>query len=283
MMLLRQLVGAGKSRLGVVARLLAPFRLLAGERALYMRMVGRDISARYKGSILGLVWTLLNPLVLLAVFGFVFGMVFEARWGTSGQQNFSLVLFSGLSVFLLASECLNRAPMLVVQNASYVKKVVFPLPLLPPIVVGAALVNFAIAMAILLVAQLIVTANLTITWLLLPVVVAPLLMMLSGLVYLVAALGVFLRDLSQVMGLVTLVIMYMSPVLFSMEAVPEQFRGWLLLNPITIPVNELRAVTLLGSMPDWQVLAGYACVAYMVLMLGYEFFQRCRRGFADVL
>lgn len=261
----------------------APLLLLLRERALYMRMVGRDIDARYRGSMLGLVWTLLNPLVLLAIFGFVFGHVVEARWGGGSQHNFSLVLFSGLSVFLLASECVNRAPLLVVQNASYVKKVVFPLGLLPPIVVGAAVVNFCIAMGILLVAQLFVAGSVSSTWFLLPLVLIPLTMMLTGLVYFVSALGVFLRDLSQVMGLVTLVLMYMSPVLFPIEAVPADLRDWLVLNPITIPVLELRAVTLGGQAPDWARLGLYTLAAYAVLLGGYGFFQRCRRGFADVL
>lgn len=276
-------IGQPASRGAAFAGLLAPFRLLVGERTLYMRMVARDVSARYKGAVLGLLWVLMNPLILLAVFGFVFGIVFEAKWGGRGERNFSLLLFSGLSVFLLASECLNRAPLLVVQHASYVKKVVFPLELLPPIVVGAALINFAIAMVVLLIAQLVMTGGLPVTWFLLPIVLAPLLLMLAGFVYFVAALGVFLRDLLQVMGLVTLVLMYLSPVLFPMEAVPEPYRDLLVLNPITIPVNQLRAVTLLGEMPDWRVFSCYSAAAYFVLLLGYGFFTRCRRGFADVL
>lgn len=267
----------------LLIRPVAPLLLLLRERALFVRMVGRDIDARYRGSMLGLVWTLLNPLVLLAIFGFVFGHVVDARWGGGSEHNFSLVLFSGLSVFLLASECVNRAPLLVVQNASYVKKVVFPLGLLPPIVVGAAVVNFCIAMCILLVAQLFVAGSVSSSWFLLPVVVIPLTMMLSGLVYLVSALGVFLRDLSQVMGLLTLVLMYMSPVLFPLEAVPADLRAWLVLNPITIPVLELRAMTLDGQAPDWTRMGLYTLAAYGVLLGGYGFFQRCRRGFADVL
>lgn len=266
-----------------LARLFPPLSLIIRERTLYARMVGRDIDTRYRGSMLGLVWAILNPLVLLAIFGFVFGYVLQARWGTSSAQNFSLVLFSGLSVFLLASECINRAPMLVVQNSSYVKKVVFPLGLLPPIVVGAALLNFGIAMGVLLLAQLFVGGGIGASWLLLPLVVLPLAAMLVGMVYFLAAFGAFLRDLQQVMGMLTLLMMYMSPVLFPIEAVPEGARTWLALNPITIPVNQLRMVTMEGTAPDWTSLGWYSLAAYVVMMLGYWFFQRCRRGFADVL
>ncbi|MFC0153355.1 ABC transporter permease [Xanthomonas dyei] len=267
----------------MVARALGPIALLVNERALFTRMVSRDISSRYKGSVFGLLWTILNPLVLLAVFGFVFGTVLKAKWGVGTKDNFSLVLFSGLSVFLLASECLNRAPMLVVQHATYVKKVVFPLPLLPPIVVGSAVVNFGVAVGLLLLVQIFLTGKVYSSWVTIPLVVAPLLIMLTGLVYLVSALGVFLRDLNQLMGLVTLVIMYMSPILFPMETVPAEFRDYLFLNPVTVPVNELRHVILAGNNPDWVAIGVYFLISLVTLLLGYGFFLRCQRGFADVL
>ncbi|MCP3043454.1 ABC transporter permease [Xanthomonas euvesicatoria] len=268
---------------GVLALAIEPFTLLGKQRSLFARMVGRDISSRYKGSVFGLLWTILNPLVLLAVFGFVFGTVLKAKWGVGTKDNFSLVLFSGLSVFLLASECLNRAPMLIIQHSTYVKKVVFPLPLLPPIVVGSAFINFCVAISLLLLAQLFITGEVYLSWFAIPVVIAPLLMMLTGLVYLISALGVFLRDLSQIMGLFTLVLMYMSPILFPMETVPVEFRDYFFLNPVTVPVNELRGIILAGITPGWTALGIYTSFSLAVLLSGHWFFLRCQRGFADVL
>jgi lipopolysaccharide transport system permease protein len=245
-------------------------------------LVARDVSLRYKGSVLGFLWSMLNPLALLALFSFVFGVVMRARWG-SGSQNFSLIIYSGLILFIFLSDVVNKAPTLILQNDNYVKKVVFPLDVLPAVTVGGALVNLLLAMLILLVGELLMAKTLPWTWIFVPLIVLPLLMLVLGVVYFLASLGVYLRDIAQVTGIITMVLMYLSPILYPVDMVPMEYRGWLDLNPLTLPVNELRQVTLHGGLPHWGALGLYGLVAYGVLVFGYWWFIRTKNGFADVL
>ncbi|WP_243039092.1 ABC transporter permease [Dyella sedimenti] len=263
--------------------LLAPLSVLLQNRSLYVRLVSRDVELRYKGSMLGVVWSMINPLALLAVFSFVFGVVMRARWGESGSVNFSLLIYSGLVLFILLSDVINKAPLLIIQNSNYVKKVVFPLEVLPAVTVGSALVNLALALLILLVGQLWFGGGITWTWLLLPVVLAPFVMMNLGLVFFLSSLGVYLRDIAQLTGIVVMVLMYMSPILYPVSMVPEEYRPWLSLNPLSIPVSALREITLYGQMPDWAALGIYALVSYVMLIAGFWWFHRTKNGFADVI
>ncbi|MBD8873280.1 ABC transporter permease [Rhodanobacter sp. DHB23] len=262
--------------------LVAPFVELRRHRLLLYRLVVRDVSLRYKGSVLGFLWSMLNPLALLALFSFVFGVVMHARWG-SAQQNFSLVIYSGLILFIFLSDVINKAPTLIVQNDNYVKKVIFPLDVLPAVTVGGALVNLLLAMLILLAGELLLTGALPWTWIFAPLVVLPLLMLVLGVAYFLASLGVYLRDIAQVTGILAMVLMYLSPILYPVDMVPPEYRGWLDLNPLTLPVNELRQVTLQGGFPHWGTLGLYALFAYAILVFGYWWFMRTKNGFADVL
>lgn len=262
--------------------LVAPFVELCRHRLLLRRLVARDVSLRYKGSVLGFLWSMLNPLALLVLFSFVFGVVMRARWG-SNQQNFSLILYSGLILFMFLSDVVNKAPTLILQNDNYVKKVVFPLDVLPAVTVGGALVNLLLAMLILLVGQLLLTGTVPWTWMFAPLIVFPLLMLVLGVVYFLASLGVYLRDIAQITGILTMFLMYLSPILYPVDMVPSEYRHWLDLNPLTVPVNELRQVTLGGHLPHWGVLGLYGLVAYAVLVFGYWWFMRTKNGFADVL
>jgi lipopolysaccharide transport system permease protein len=231
---------------------------------------------------LGALWALLNPLSLLVVFSFVFGLVLKARWGNGGHS-VSLILFSGLVLFIFFSDCVNRSPLLVIQNSNYVKKVVFPLELLPAVSVGGALVNLGISMAVLFIGQLWIEGGVRWTWLLMPVVVAPLVLAAAGVSYLFASLGVFIRDLAQITGTLTMILMYMSPILYPLDLVPIAFRPWLNLNPLTIPVTQFRQLILDGTLPDWSLLGGYILVAYVFLVFSFWWFWRTRNGFSDVL
>lgn len=263
--------------------LLAPFAVLWGNRSLYFRLVSRDVSLRYKGSVLGLMWSMINPLALLAVFSFVFGVVMRARWGGGGGQNFSLIIYSGLVLFIFLSDVITKAPLLVIQNANYVKKVVFPLEILPSVVTGGSLVNLVLALLILLLGQLLTTGDLFWTWIFVPIVIAPFALLGLGFVYLLSSLGVYLRDIAQITGIAVMVLMYMSPILYPVDMVPAQYRNWLFINPLTFPVNELREVTLYGHLPDWAGLGLYSLVAYVTAVVGFWWFWRTKNGFADVL
>ncbi|MBB5360830.1 lipopolysaccharide transport system permease protein [Rhodanobacter sp. ANJX3] len=267
---------------GIVWYVSGAFISILRNRSLYGRLVGRDIHNRYKGSVLGIVWTLLNPLSLLVVFSFVFGLVLKARWGIGGR-NFTLVLFSGLILFTFMAECVNRGPTLILQNANYVKKVVFPLELLPAVVLGSATINLVLSMAILMIGELWYGGGLPVTWIAMPLVIFPLILLTYGWVLFLASLGVFLRDLAQLTGILTLLLMYLGPILFPVDMVPSQFRPWLNLNPLTFPVTQFRAIALNNQWPDWSGLCWYTLIAISITTFGFWWFWRTKNGFADVV
>jgi lipopolysaccharide transport system permease protein len=253
---------------------------------LIRQLAAREVAGRYRGSLLGLFWSFVNPLLMLAVYTVVFGIVFQVRWGTrveEGPIGFAIVLFAGLIVHGLFAECIMRAPGLIVGNPSYVKRVVFPLEILPYVSLAAALFHAAISVLVLL-AFYIATAGVPpLTVLLLPVVLAPFALLTLGLTWMLAALGVYLRDIGQITQPLVTVLLFLSPVFFPLSALPPALQPWLALNPLTFIIEEARAVLLWGRLPDWPGLALYALVALAIAWLGYYGFERTRRGFADVL
>jgi lipopolysaccharide transport system permease protein len=255
-------------------------------RQLIAQMTRREVVGRYKGSVMGLAWSFLNPVFMLAVYTFVFSMVFKARWGVGGDESktqFAVVLFVGLIVHALFAEVLNRAPGLILSNVNYVKKVVFPLEVLPAIAMGAALVHGVISVGVLLAAFVIFNGYLHWTAILAPLVFLPLVILTLGLAWMLASLGVFLRDVGQTIGIVTTVMLFLSPVFYPVTALPEAFRPWLMANPLTFIIEQTREVLIWGRMPDLIGLALYTLAAVIVAWLGYMWFQKTRKGFADVL
>ncbi|MBK1709918.1 ABC transporter permease [Marichromatium gracile] len=255
-------------------------------RGLVLQLVRRDISSRYRGSWLGLAWSVLNPVLMLLVYSFVFSVVFKARWGgpvEDGHAAFGLVLFAGLIVHALFSEVANRAPRLILDNVSYVKRVVFPLEVLPWVALGSALFHMGISLVVLLAGQWLLTQSLPWTALLLPVVVAPLLLVTLGCGWFLAATGVYLRDIGQSIGLLTTVMLFLSPTFYPLSALPELGQTLLYLNPLTLVIEESRRVLLFGQLPHWGGLLVYSVISVMVAWGGFWWFQRARRGFADVV
>jgi len=263
----------------------ALIRSLVSNRLLIWQLTKRDVISRYRGSMLGLAWSFFNPLLMLAVYTFVFSVVFKARWGaeTSSHGDFAIILFVGIIVHGVFAECVNRAPGMILNNASYVKRVVFPLETLPWVAMGATLFHSLISVIVLLIAQLVVKGALPITALWLPVVIAPLIVATMGVSWLLAAFGVYLRDIGQITGILTTVMLFMAPVLYPVQALPENVRPWIYLNPLTFIIEQAREVLLWGNSPDITGLAKYAIGATLVAWGGYAAFQKMRRGFADVL
>ena len=253
-------------------------------RRLVVQMVKREIVGRYRGSFLGLLWSFFNPVLMLAVYTFVFSIVFQARWGqgSNDKYEFALVLFAGLIVFNLFSECISRSTGLILGNVNYVKKVIFPLEILPWVALGSALFHAGISLGVLVIFQLLV-ANVPWTILLLPVVILPLLLLIMGVSWLLASIGVFIRDVGQFVGMLLTVLMFMSPIFYPVSALPESVRGWLFLNPLTFIIEQARDVAIWGKLPDWGGLALYTLVAMMAAWAGLFWFQKTRKGFADVL
>jgi lipopolysaccharide transport system permease protein len=254
-------------------------------RELVTSLARRELQQRYRGSLLGMAWTLVNPLLMLAIYTFVFASVFRMRWPqvSDNPLDFALMLFAGLLVFNVFAECMGRAAGLVLSTPNLVKKVVFPLHLQAWSVLGAALCQGAINLAVLLLAMLAVRGTIPWTAVLLPAVAIPLCLVLLGALWLVSALGVYLRDIGQLIGHLVMMLMFLSPLFYPVEAIPEAFRDLFFLNPMTALITEARKVLVIGTLPDWSTLGIYTLCALGFAWAGYAFFQRARRGFADVL
>ena len=255
-------------------------------RSLIYACSKREVLGRYQGSAFGLLWSFFNPLFLLVVYTFVFSVVFKSRWGGSSGESkteFALVLFAGLIVFNIFSECVSRSPALILANANYVKKVVFPLEILPWVNVIAALFHAAISLVVWLVAYLVLFGVPHAAVLYLPLIIFPLVLFIMGLSWFLASLGVYLRDVSQFIGVVMTVLMFLSPVFYSVEALPEAYRGILYMNPLTPAIEQTRAVLYWGRSPDLMQLLIYLLSSPIIAWLGFAWFQKTRRGFADVL
>lgn len=267
------------------ASLPALLRSLWLHRQLIARMSRREIVGRYQGSVMGLLWSFLNPVFMLAVYTFVFSVVFKARWGTGEESRgqFAVVLFAGLIVHALFAEVLNRAPQLILGNANYVKKVVFPLEVLPVVQLLAAAFHALVSVLVLLAAQWIFNGGVHWTVILLPVVALPLLALTLGVAWMLSSLGVFVRDVGQTTVLATSVLLFLSPIFFPINALPASFQAWMHLNPLTFIIEQVRAILVWGQQPDWSGLAQYSIAAVLVGWLGFAWFQKTRKGFADVL
>lgn len=267
------------------ASLVHVLQSLWSHRRLIVQMTRREIVARYQGSVMGMLWSLITPIFMLTIYTFVFSVVFKARWGDTGvgQGEFAIVLFAGLIVHGFFAEMLGRAPLLVLGNANYVKKVVFPLEILPFVQLLSAGFNALVSLAILLVAQVIIMGHIPWTALWTPVVLFPLLVLTLAVGWVLASLGVFLRDVAQTMGLLTTVLLFLSPVFFPVESLPEFVRPWMHANPLTFMIEQLRDVLIFGRQPHWLGWLIYLILAWAAAAVGVFWFQKTRKGFADVL
>lgn len=253
---------------------------------LITQLTKREVMGRYRGSILGMVWSFLYPLLMLSVYYFVFGFVLKVKWGVkveTGDVPYGVVLFAGLIVHMFFSECLVRSPSVVRANTQFVKKVVFPIEVLSIVVVCTSLFHFLIGLLILLVFNVLIVGTFYWTIICVPIVLFPLVLLSVGLSWLLASVGVFVRDIGQIVGILSTVLLFLSGILFPIDMVPEHLRMLLYLNPLTLIVEQLRAVVIYGQAPDWGALAVYGVVAVLVVVGGYRWFQRTRTEFADVL
>lgn len=263
------------------------WRFIASHRNLLHQMLVRTISSRYRGSVLGFAWSFAHPLMMLAVYSFVFGVVFKMRWGAGHYDDngaaFPLIMFCGMATFNIFAETIGTCTTVVVQNQNYVKKVVFPLELLPLCSLLAALIFGLAWFVLLLLGTVIFLGHISWTMLLLPLPLIPLLLISGGVGFFVASLGVYLRDMQQLVGIVTQVLFFMTPILYPLAIVPEKMRWILQLNPLSIIVEQSRQVFLYGRLPDFGPLIGVTVLSLAVFMLGLAWFVKTKKGFADVL
>ena len=265
----------------------SPIRALATfvrYRELIAQLTMREVTGRYRGSFAGLAWSFLNPLAALAMYTFVFGIVFKARWGASTESTFefSLILFAGLLMHGLLSECITRAPYLIIGNSSYVKQVVFPLEILSVVSLLSAVFHTLVGLGILLAAWAIIH-GLSWTVVAIPFLLLPLCIGALGLSWMLAAVTVYLRDLAQIVSFVSVGLLFFSPVFYPASAVPDAVRPILMLNPLTFVIEAVRGALFQGTLPDGASFAIYCTVAMLMAFCGYAIFQRARSGFADVV
>jgi lipopolysaccharide transport system permease protein len=236
---------------------------------------------------MGLFWSFVHPVLMLTVYTFVFSVVFKAKWGSIGdeesQTSFALLLFAGLIVHGLFAEVLNQAPNQILNNVNYVKKVVFPLEILPIISLLTALFHSLVSICVLLIAFTAINLYLPWTVILIPIVLMPLIMLILGLAWVFASLGTFIRDIGQTIGIVTTVMLFLSPVFYPLSAMPDKYQPYIMANPLTFIIEQAREVLIFGNQPSWIGLGIYMSIATLVAWLGYSWFQKTRKGFADVL
>lgn len=267
----------------------SPYEMFASfwrNRNLLMQLTRRDVVGRYRGSLVGIAWSFFNPLLMLAVYTFVFSVIFKSRWGSSideSRAGFAVALFVGIIVHGLLAECINRAPGIILSNANYVKRVIFPLEVLPWVAMGSALFHSVISLLVLFVVQLLLGHSIPWTAVLVPLVLAPLLGVVMGFAWMLSAMAVYVRDIAQVTGIFTTALMFLAPVFYPMSALPATYRGWLYLNPLTFIIEQARSILIAGTLPDWAGLGTYALCALGFAWLGFWWFQKARKGFADVM
>lgn len=261
-----------------------PLWQLPSRGELLLSLAKRELLTRYKGSVLGIVWALLTPIVMIAIFTFIFAGIFGARFGADNSHwDYALYLFCGLLPWTMFQETLQQSASTIVTHANLVKRVVFPLETLPVAQALAALANQLFATVALLIATLVIRRHLPATALLFPLLLVPQLLLAIGAAWLIASLGVFLRDIAQGITLLLMAWMYLTPIIYPESIVPERFRLFINFNPFTTLVRSYRRIFLDGYLPDWSGLAYFTTVGLVVFVFGYWWFARTRKNFADVI
>ena len=254
-------------------------------RALIVSLTRREILGRYQGSIIGIMWSFINPLFMLLIYTFIFSVVFKAKWaaGSDSKTEFALVLFAGLIVFNLFAECISRSPSIITSNVNFVKKVIFPIEILPFVLLGTALFHGLVSVFIWLLAYTVLYGLPHATILLLPVILLPLLLFIIGVSWFLSALGVYLRDLNQFVGVLVTVLMFLSPIFYPVSALPEKYQIFLMFNPISPVIEQFRDILYWGILPNWTIYLRGLCISLVCAILGFSWFKNTRAGFADVL
>ena len=260
-------------------------RIILRNKYLVKKLIVRDIKTKYKGSVLGMFWSWIVPIMMLAVYTFVFSEVFQARWSvdTNDKYQFAMTMFCGLSVFNVMAETMNRSTGLIMQNTNYVKKVMFPLELLPFVTVITAMFNCVVSLVILIVARLVIYKSISPMVLLLLPALIPILIISVGVGLFLSSLSVFLRDMGSIISVIVAVLMYATPVFYSSAAVPEKYRLISNLNPLTYIIENVRRIILYDEWINLQWYISSLITALVFYAIGLLVFKRSKEGFADVL
>jgi lipopolysaccharide transport system permease protein len=251
---------------------------------LFRQLLGRELAARYKTTALGTMWLVLQPLLMLSVYTLVFSGIFKVRWsGANTTAGFALILFAGLVVFNFLSEVLIAAPSVIVSQPNYIKKVVFPVTILPGVKVAAAFVTAMISLGILVIANIWITGSLSVRVLVAPLVLLEMIPMLLAIAWAISAIGVYMRDLAQIIGIVSSVLLFVSPIFFPPSSIPKGMEVIIKLNPLVVPMQQLRAATVQPLPFDFWALGEHFLGSLVMATLSFRLFKRLSRGFSDVL
>jgi lipopolysaccharide transport system permease protein len=259
-------------------------RTLWRHRSLVAELTKREFFGRYHGSFGGILWSFAQPLFLLAVYTIAFGVILKARWGfAGGTANYALMVFAGLIVFNAFAECLSRAPSLVSGNPNFVKKVVFPLELLPWVMTFTILLHALLAVAVWILGYAVLYGAPKPTVVFAPAILACFVPLLLGTGWILSAIGVAVRDVGQLTSVVSHSLLFLTPIFYGVEAAPPLVQSMLMLNPLTFMVEELRLVLFFGQVPAWRPLTAYFVLSSLFAWLALAVFRRLRRGFADLV
>lgn len=258
---------------------------LINQRGLILQLLKNDLAGRYKGTFLGIIWSLLNPLIMLGIYYVLFSVVFQPRWkqNTDESSSYALFILSGILIHTFMAEVLTRSPLLIPANPNFVKKVVFPLAMLPVGTVLSAFVNFLIGFTILSSYVFIFHGFNPVMLVVFPLCTGSMLLMMLGFSYLLSSTGIYFRDIGQIMTQVASILFFMGPALYPADAAPEMLKSLMMLNPMTIPIQEIRSALLQINAPNYIHIAEHIIASLIIFMLGYLCFRKLRKGFADVI
>lgn len=263
-----------------------PFIILYKNRDLFVQSLTREIVQKYRGSYLGILWNFILPLVMLAVYSFIFGVIFKARWDqqvTDSKAEFALILFVGITLYNVFSETVGASPTLIITNVNYVKKVIYPLEILSMTSIGNSLVQLLFNLVIILLGKAIIIRHFDFMILFFPLVLLPLLLLVLGISWILSGIGVFIRDMRQAATIIILIFGYITPVFYPISSVPESFRWVMYLNPMTAIVNNARRVLIYGEFPDWLSLLITFFISYLIMLIGLMFFRKVKSNFSDAI
>jgi len=255
-------------------------------RQLFKKLLNRDFNERYQGSYFGLLWSFFLPLLSLLVFTLFFGVIFQSRWGKGGNESiaqFAVILFVGMTIYGFVAECMSRSPSLILNRQSYVKNVVFPLELLPVVLVTSAAINLCIGFVVIFLMQIFFYEGIQWTSIFLPVIFCPLILLGLGISWFLSSLGVYVRDTQQIVIPLVQLLMFISPVFYPLSTLPDFLRPWLALNPLALIIEQAREVAIFGQIPAWDSYFAILAFSIVIALLGGYWFRRTRKGFADVI
>lgn len=265
-----------------------PFKIMSSvfyHRKLIIQLSKKEIKAKYKGSYLGFLWSLITPIIMLLIYTLVFGVIFQSKWDieVNNTHYFAMVLFIGLTTFNIFSEVIVGSVNIISNNVNYVKKVIFPLEILPIVVLCTSLFQNSINFLIIIAFSFLFLDIFSISILILPFYMLPFLLSIIGISWIISSVGVYIKDLNQVIGSLISGLLFLSPVFYPLEAIPDKFKPYFDLNPLTIIISDVRRIVLFGEIPSVLSWCGALIISVLILSLGYKFFNSVKRGFSDVL